>query len=424
MPTLRERLEGLSALRVSAEEPRKRRRGDASLATASRFDLHTHDVPLSARRWLDSLPGADAQVAALLARGTSAPVPATSEWLFLDLETTGLAGGTGTYAFLIGLGRLTTAGFTVEQFFLRELADEAALLEALAPQLSTAQAVVTYNGKLFDVPVLETRYRLARLRWPYETSPAAGAAGLKGEKPVTHLDLLYPARQMWKVRWGSARLLDLESGLLGYERTEDVPGSLIPQLYFDYLRSGDERPLASVFRHNVEDVVTLAALTARLLELAAQPEAAADSLEQFALGRLFERAREFDRARMLYEQALGDSPPEEIASAVRYRLALLCKRQRDYRRALALWQELAQADSAGADGTTLAVYEELAICYEHRLDDPEAAAEVTQRALAQLDYQFNDEAPERARFRRVRRRFAHRLSRLRRRQPGGLVART
>ncbi len=423
MPTLRERLEGLTALRVSAEEPRKRRRGDASPATTSCFGLYTHDVLLSARRWLDLLPAAEANRAALLAHGISAPLPATNEWLFLDLETTGLAGGTGTYAFLIGLGRLTHTGLHVEQFFLRELAEEAALLEALAPRLAAAQVVVTYNGKLFDVPVLETRYRLARVRWPYETSPAARAAGLDGERPVTHLDLLYPARQMWKVRWVSARLLDLESGLLGYERAEDVPGSLIPQLYFDYLRSGDEGPLAGVFRHNVEDVVTLAALAARLLQLAAQPEAG-DSLEQFTLGRLFERAREFDRARVLYEQALADSLPEEIASAARYRLALLCKRQRDYRRALALWQELAQADSAGADGTTLAVYEELAICYEHRLDDREAAAEVTQHALAQLDYRLNDAALERARFRRVRRRFAHRLARLRRRQPGGLIART
>jgi len=345
------------------------------------------------------LPAADAEAAFLLAPTLGRQIPPVPSWLFLDLETTGLSGGTGTYAFVIGAGQLTPTGFLFRQFFLRDLAEEGALLNALAPLLERASVLVTYNGKVFDAPVLETRYRLTRLPFALDGKP--------------HFDLLYPARRLWKLRWGSVRLLDLERNLLGHRREGDIPGELIPQAYFDYLRSGNDNSLQAVFRHNAEDVVTLAALTARLLHLAAAPESASrDGLELFALARLLERAGQLGRARTLYEQALGDSLPPEADSTARYRLSLLCKRQRDYDRAVRLWQALAKEDPI----ENLAVYEELAICYEHRLDDPDAATEVTQRALALLGQNGYYAASERRNGGGIRARLARRLARLTRKQ--------
>jgi uncharacterized protein YprB with RNaseH-like and TPR domain len=402
MPSLRERLAGLSATRAPVDVlPRHLplHRPTALRGAQPGYSASEELFAFEARPWLNHLPAADSAVAALLARDLENEIPPVSEWLFLDLETTGLAGGTGTYAFLIGAGQLTPAGFQFRQFFLRDLAEEGALLSALAPLLRQASLVITYNGKLFDLPVLETRFRLARLPLELEGKP--------------HLDLLYPARRLWKLRWGSVRLLDLERNLFEHERPRDVPGELIPQLYFDYLRSGDERPIRAVFQHNADDVLTLAALAARMLHLAAAPETTSNHpLELFALGRLFERAGQLERAGDLYELALGSGLPAEVDWTARYRLSLLCKRQREYRRAVGLWTQLVGRKTSNGGQKNLTGYEELAICYEHRLDDPEAAAEVTRRALAELEDLLAGEPENRWRLRRARQRFTHRLRRL------------
>ncbi|MBI2956128.1 MAG: ribonuclease H-like domain-containing protein [Acidobacteria bacterium] len=325
-------------------------------------------------------------------------IPPPSSWLYLDLETTSLAGGTGTYAFLIGLGELVPEGFSIRQFFLADLAAERALLAELLPLLEQAVFLVTYNGKLFDAAILDTRLRLARMASPLDSLP--------------HFDLLYPARRVWKARWGSARLTELERSVLGYERADDVPGELIPQLYFDYLRGSDARSLEAVFRHNADDLLTLAALTAHLLELLAAPEeATCEPLEWLGLARLFERAGETDRARRLYERALAAGLPREYVPAAALRLAWLYKRQRDFSRAIRLWSKLVE-DNGHGERETLEASEELAICYEHRLGEPGRAAEVSRRALAALRTRAAFEPEAQARQRRLLERFSHRLARL------------
>ncbi|MGH9812763.1 MAG: ribonuclease H-like domain-containing protein, partial [Candidatus Acidiferrales bacterium] len=292
-------------------------------------------------------------------------------------------------------GGLAAAGFRVRQYFLRDLAAERELLEQVAAEFTGDKLLVTYNGKLFDAPLLETRYRLARKPSPLEA--------------LAHLDLLYPARRLWKPRFGSARLLELERHLLGHEREDDVPGELIPHLYFDFLRRGDERRLEAVFGHNADDLLTLAALAARLLALAASPEEThEDSLELVGVARLFERAELIERAATLYEQALTDHLPEESARAARLRLSFLHKRRRDYESAAALWRELAE-DGSAADRIALIALEQLAICYEHRLGEPEKAKEATWRALKVLDSLLATEREGR------RARLANRLQRLARR---------
>jgi len=366
---LRERLAELSTTRSARTVAGSRPLSPVAAERRAGVAVREQAFLLESRRWLAELRTADPCGARLISN-LKFEISNISDWIFLDVETTGLSGGTGTYAFLVGVGRLAPEGFCVRQYFLRDLAAERELLGQLAAALEGDKLLVTYNGKQFDAPLLDTRYRLARMPCPLE--------------PLPHLDLLYPARRLWKLRFGSARLGELERALLGHKRETDVPGELIPHLYFDFLRRGDERRLEAVFRHNADDLLTLAALAARLLALAAAPEEEyEDSQELVGVARWFEHAEEPERAARLYEQALADHLPEESARAARLRLSLLYKRRREYEGAAALWKELSDGRSP-ADRIALVALEQLAICYEHRLDDPPRAAEATRSALSRF----------------------------------------
>lgn len=221
-------------------------------------------------------------------------------WAFLDTETTGLAGGSGTIAFLIGVGRITPEGFRVRQFFLREHGEEASALEAVAGHLRQFRVMVTYNGKAFDQPLLETRYRMARARAPF--------GGL------AHLDLLFGARRLWKLRLESCRLVELERRILGVEREGDVPGAMIPQLYFDSLRAGNADGLAPVFYHNALDILTLACLCGIVPRAFEDPDAIAfaHGAEMAALGRWWRQMGEPERALRLFRRAIAKGLPDEL----------------------------------------------------------------------------------------------------------------
>jgi len=158
----------------------------------------------------------------VLGNGEIRSVPA-QRWAFLDTETTGLAGGSGTYAFLIGVGRITREGFKVKQFFMREYAEERSILKALEAHLNDFDVLITYNGKSYDQPLLETRYLMTRHKAPFAR--------------LGHLDLLHGARRLWKLRLATCRLMQLEEQILGVYRDGDLPGELIPYVYFEYLRS-------------------------------------------------------------------------------------------------------------------------------------------------------------------------------------------
>src|SRR2546425_1083201 len=205
------------------------------------------EYPLTHTHGREPLGPAFAAPLDLLSAVARAETPAGNSrgLLFLDTETTGLAGGTGTYTFLVGVGRLDGDRFIVEQYFMRDFDEEPALLAALVPLLEQAAGVVTFNGSAFDLPLLETRFVLARRRWPPR---------------LPHLDLLRPARRIFAPRCADCRLTTLEREVLGLEREDDVPGALIPTLYFDFLRSRRAAPLARVFDHNRHDVLSLVAL--------------------------------------------------------------------------------------------------------------------------------------------------------------------
>jgi hypothetical protein len=299
------------------------------------------------------------------------PLPAPERLVFLDTETTGLAGGTGTCAFLIGIGTVEGAQFVVRQYFLRDYPEEKAVLQALAEVLGSCAGLVTYNGKTFDVPLLETRYALARLPAPFAR--------------LVHLDALHPARRLWKLRLESCRLTDLESAVLGIRREGDVPGSEIPGIYFDYLRTGDARGLQPVFYHNALDIITLAAVTVELARAIGDSGVATlDSpLDLFSLSRIYETAGSREQSLETCQRALSSGLPEEIEARALRQLALQYKRQRRHEMAVEVWLELTRSRHAGSP-LALAAFEELAIHYEHHRRDPKGALEFTLAALEWL----------------------------------------
>jgi hypothetical protein len=283
------------------------------------------------------------------------------EAAFLDTETTGLAGGAGTAAFLIGLGFVDGDRFRVRQYFMRDYPEEPALLRGLAEDLRRFSRLVTFNGRAFDVPLLESRYRLNRERFPLDAA--------------RHLDLLHPARRLWKMRLESCRLQSLEVALLGLRRHGDVPGEEIPQIWFDYLRRRDGRALVRVLEHNRVDVVSLAALSALACRWV-EDGWAEDPRDVYSLARVLERAELHERCEVEYRRvAAVDDHPLRVRSLLR--LAARAKRGGDHTAAVELWER------AAAEGDWWAL-RELAVHHEHRARDLEAALRVVERALAQL----------------------------------------
>jgi uncharacterized protein YprB with RNaseH-like and TPR domain len=305
--------------------------------------------------------------------------------LFLDTETTGLAGGTGTYAFLVGVALVEGRRLVVNQFFMRDFDDEPALLAALEPLLARASAVVTFNGAGFDLPLLETRFVLARRRWP---------------SSLPHLDLLRPARRVWTGWLADCRLPTLETAVLGLARADDVPGAFIPLIYFDYLRSRRAAPLRRVFEHNRTDVLTLVALVGwfgRALAdgVGLRPE------ELAGLGRLWEPI-DLERALACYRAALTAGLPEGVARWARLRLALWEKRAARWEAACTLWETARRHDVFDPRP-----WEELAKYHEHRARDLVSAHTVVTDALGLA--RAAGAAP------RVLEAFRYRLARLERR---------
>ena len=317
-----------------------------------------------------------------------AELPAPDRLVYLDTETTGLAGGTGTCAFLIGMGTLQGTQFVVRQFFLRDYPEEKAILQALSETLAAFDGLVTYNGKTFDIPLLETRYALARMKSPFGR--------------LMHLDALHPSRRLWRLRLESCKLTDLESAVLGIEREGDVAGSEIPAIYFDYLRAGDARGLQPVFHHNALDIMTLAAVTVELARAIGDASTLNSPVDLFSLSRMFEFAGSREQSVATCQRALSAGLPEEIEARALHQLALQYKRQRQHELAVETWQELTKRASILA----LEAFEELAIHYEHHHRDPRSAMEFTLAALERLREQLS--SPPHTE------RFNHRLQRLQR----------
>lgn len=347
-----------------------------------RFDLgHRHGAELLGRARVLSR-----ESMGLLARAGAAP-PAGDRLLYLDTETTGLAGGTGTYAFLVGVGFFDGEAFEVRQYFMRDLDEELALLGALDALFRRFDGLVTYNGGGFDLPLLETRFVLARRRFPAQ---------------VFHLDLLRPARRLWSERLSDCRLGTIERHVLGFIRDDDVPGALIPSVYFDYLRRKHPGELPRVFDHNRHDILSLAALTGWVSGAVARAPVPDLHPEELAgLGRIWE-AVDAERSVACYRMALECGLPSPGRERLLMRLAAAEKRRTRWEEARALWE--AAIDAERFDPRP---WEEIAKVHEHRRRDLVAAREIVETALGRARSAHAPAAVLTA--------FTHRLDRLDRR---------
>jgi uncharacterized protein YprB with RNaseH-like and TPR domain len=324
--------------------------------------------------------------------------PASAPFLFLDLETTGLSGGAGTYAFLVGCGWFEGGAFVTRQHLMFTFDAEKPMLEAVGSELRRAGTLVTFNGKSFDAPVLETRYLFHRLEWPAMHLP--------------HIDLLHPARRFWGEL--TCSLTALEERVLGATRTGDVPGFEIPGRYFQFLRSGDARPLSSVLEHNRRDLLSLAGLTSDLLRLLSDgPLRARDAREALALGHLYGRSGKSARAKDAFESAIRRcKAPEHAATKIDAlrALASALRRERQFEAAAICWRQLSELSGCPAHVAREAK-QALAIHHEHRLRDLATAKTF---ALQSLDGDNNRAWNDAVR---------HRLARLERKMDGAASGR-
>lgn len=344
---------------------------------------------------------------AALSKRARAALEDPGKWLFLDTETTGLSGGTGTYAFLVGLAWWDAGGLQVEQFLMRDFTEEYSMLCEVAQRIAQRPVLVTFNGKSFDWPVLENRFTMTR--------------AIAKPRLAAHLDLLHPARALWKLRLGSVRLAELErrvldAARLGWDRGDDIISAMIPQFYFDYLRGGAPGPIAGVVRHNQMDLRGLAALFAKVnAMLAAEPPEihAGESLDLLGLSRYLRRRGAAERAQGACSQALELGLPGEHRGRARRDLALDARRCGQHERAEALWLELANDPRSAAEAC-----EQLAIHYEHRSHDLSRAAEFAALALGHLQRRalLARNPADAARLARTESRLLRRMSRLQKRR--------
>lgn len=279
--------------------------------------------------------------------------------IFLDIETTGLSGGTGTWAFLIGVGWLENDLFRLRQYFLRRPAEERAVLNHFAEEAKRFPAIITFNGKLFDLPLIQTRQMLS---------------GFRQTSPEVHLDLLQCARSLWKKRLASRSLRSLEEALLGLQRFDDIPGAEIPAVYFDYLCRGKTANLKKVFEHNVLDILSMVTLLEKVSKIAGG-EPVEHPAEALALGQLYLQRGENESA-ISYLREASDCSIIPLAEEAAMELALHFKRERKWSEAVSIWRK--SADQIPANPVACI---ELAKYYEHRCHDYRTAIEVTKKAL-------------------------------------------
>jgi uncharacterized protein YprB with RNaseH-like and TPR domain len=302
--------------------------------------------------------------------------------VFFDIETTGLSGGAGTIAFLVGCGWFDDEGFRVRQFFVAGPAGERAMLDALGDVLADASLLVTFNGRTFDVPFME-------MRWAFHRAAPA-------TDDLPHVDMLPAARRLWRRREvtsaleGGCNLTSLERAVLDVHRVGDVPGFEIPARYFHFLRTGDQPSVEPVLEHNRRDLVSLAALLSHALWLVAEgPEACREPGEQLALGRLYERAGDHERARQSFEMAARGVGDPEVRREALARLATSLRREARYDEAAQAWEGLlAVPRRDGASALDAMANQALAVHHEHRRRDLAAA----RRYAAALEQQVSPRA--------------------------------
>ncbi len=289
------------------------------------------------------------------------------ELLFIDTETTGLSGGIGTVAFLVGIGYFEGEQFVIDQFFMRDFSDEPGVLHSFLHSVERVQnrggAIVSFNGKSFDLPLLFNRAVFHRF--------------LRSATPVAHIDLLHPARRFWKKSLPDCTLGTLETHLLKIRRSGDVPGFMIPEIYFRFLRSQDPRPLLPVFYHNQMDILSLVGILHIMLQIYSFRTHKNDvPVDWPAAGSAFEEIGKYDEGLRFHQNLLAGNLAVPEKKEIFLRMARLHKKQQNYASAIEYWQQ-----AVSLAGFSAEPYEELAKVYEHRIVDLQRAKKYTAKAL-------------------------------------------
>lgn len=345
MRNLRQKLMAISSSKPPAPRPE----------LSTEFYCREHIVPFEQLGGIEQVTLEDVRACDPLFTGDSWNL---YRLLFLDTETTGLSGGAGTVAFEIGVGFIDPRGMVIRQYVMRNYAQEAAMLSEIAKLFERTDTVVTFNGKSFDLPLLESRMVMNRIRLHVTDYP--------------HLDLLHAARRVYKLRLGRCNLASLEEAVLGKVRDDDLPGSQVPQRYFDYLKTGNFELLEDVLRHNFEDVRSLAELTANLCSVYRAPETLKHAEDLYGVGRTLMRGGDTQKARSCFK-ILGKST---LSPQAHMHLAVSYKKSREWDEVQASCLDMI---ARGEGGTW--PYIELAKYFEHVAHDNQRALRYAKSAL-------------------------------------------
>ncbi len=314
--------------------------------------------------------------------------------LFIDTETTGLAGGTGTVPFLIGIGYFADNSFYIEQYMMRDYDEEIAMLHALRERFKKTKFIVSYNGKSYDLNILSTRLILARMK--------------NFTNDINHFDLLYTVRRIWGARLQDCSLVNVERKILNFYRNHDIPGCMIPDIYFIYIKSGDGKRMIQVFKHNRLDILTLAVLAIQTAKIYLKPEKYLKHAQDFAsIARSYENMNEIRNASLCYKKALQNELLRSDREQILYRLGYIFKRNRYWSKANKVWKYIIKnyADSMTA-------YEELAKYYEHKEKDFKKASNIVNQALQKVE--IREDLKRELKHFKTRAEFEYRLRRLKR----------
>ncbi len=283
--------------------------------------------------------------------------------LYLDTETTGLSGGAGTVSFLVGVGFFEEDVFIIRQYFMRDYDEEAAMLTELQQLFARHMGFVTFNGKSFDINLLQSRFISNRLKSSFRELP--------------NLDLLYPSRRVWGLKLESCKLSSLEENVLEEYRGDDIPGEQIPAVYFKYLEDRDASDIKRVVRHNELDMLSMVSLLARLSCMLQSPLSETDGgYELLGLGRIFEAHGNTDCMLECLEACTGSAQYQVRSKAVK-RLTGLYKKNGSYDRALEHWKAI-ESENPGFELFHLV---EMAKYHEHKSKDIGSALALVERAI-------------------------------------------
>ncbi|MEE8604732.1 MAG: ribonuclease H-like domain-containing protein [Candidatus Aminicenantaceae bacterium] len=336
--------------------------------------------------------GIGGEVLACLSRDNAFKELDLSTALFIDLETTGLSGGAGVIPFNIGMGYYRDDKFVVGQYFLGEMAEEERMIQELGEFFKEMdfQSVVTYNGKSFDIPLLETRFILHRQPFLLSGLP--------------HLDFLFPARRLWSHKYENCRLFHLALNVVQAGRTEDIPSAEIPWRYFQYLHSGNYDLIEPILYHNQEDILSLLGVVVIGAHIFSEdPELCmGDAMDFYGAGKVMANAGDVEKSVQFFQKALDGKLTDEVSIETKKRLAVHFKKQQDWDKAVPIWEEMTSNNVVTP--AQFFSFRELAMHLEHRLKNYKEAKRIAEEGFVLStgvsSYYEND--------------FSYRLERLRR----------